>query len=197
MSIVKLSDGRLLVHDSVPVDDATLAEIKAWGTPAIQVVTHNQHCIDARAFKEKLGLKTYCPRACEAAVRERVSVDGTFEDLPADPALDVRPTGGLKNGETWFVVKTNGRSSLLTADTVTWVQTGQFFLKLMGFISAEPKVAPTIFKLVALKDKKAFRASFEKLLADYPSLTRVVPCHGAVIDKDVVATLRRGIERSL
>jgi hypothetical protein len=197
MSIIKLSDGQLAFHDSVPVDDATLAQIKAWGTPAIQIVTHNQHCIDVNAFKDKLGLKSYAPALCVDKVRERVAVDGTFDDLPRDAALERVASAGLKNGESWFVVRSNGHSSLLTADTVSWVTRGNLVARLLGFVAPEPKVAPFIFKLVSVKDKKAFRASFDKLLADHPDLTRVVPCHGNLIDKDPVGVLKRAASASL
>jgi hypothetical protein len=197
MSIVRLSDGRIAFHDSFPVDEATLAAIRAWGTPAIQIVTNSQHMLQVHAFREKLGLKTYCPRDCADKVRARIAVDGTFEDLPKDPALEVRPTAGLKSGEAWFLVRTADRISLLTADTVMWVPKGNLLLKLMGFVGERPKVATPIFKFVAMKDKRAFRASFERLLDDVPDLTRVVPCHGAAIDRDPVGALRAGIAASL
>src|SRR5689334_2890046 len=76
MSIVRRSDGTLLFYNAVPMDDRTLDEIKAWGKPAFLVVTHDQHMIDGDAFREKLGLAVYCPRATHEKVRARTQVAG-------------------------------------------------------------------------------------------------------------------------
>src|SRR5439155_2276977 len=55
MCIIKRSDGQLVFHNAVPLDDAALAEVTAWGKPAFLVIPHNQHGIDAHAFMHKLG----------------------------------------------------------------------------------------------------------------------------------------------
>ena len=59
MSIVKLSDGRLLFHNAVPVDEVTLERLRAWGKPSFLMVPHHLHAMDAHAFREKLGLDAY------------------------------------------------------------------------------------------------------------------------------------------
>src|SRR5258708_1823109 len=72
MSIVRRTDGTLLFFNAMPLEEAVLAEVKAWGRPAVLVVPHDQHMIDARAFAEKLGLSIYGPKECETKVRARV-----------------------------------------------------------------------------------------------------------------------------
>src|SRR5947207_13659872 len=59
MAIVKRSDGGLLFYHAVPVDDRTLEEIRAWGRPEILVVAHDQHGIDAQAFRDQPRLKLH------------------------------------------------------------------------------------------------------------------------------------------
>src|SRR5438270_11955513 len=74
MAIVKRSDGQLAFLNAVPLDDAALAEVTAWGKPAILVIPHDQHGIDAHGFAEKLGCKIYGPKANEAKMRARWDV---------------------------------------------------------------------------------------------------------------------------
>lgn len=197
MTIIRRSDGALVLHDSFAVDDKTLEAIRALGTPTYQIVAHAQHMIEAPAVREKLGLKTFCPAASLAKVRARMPVDGTLDELPADPALTIRPSEGLKTGEAWLLVHSGPRTSLVTADTVMWMKEGTFVTRLMGFIGPEPKVAPPLFKLVALGDKKRFRASFERFLDETKDLARIVPCHGGIIDEDPIGRVRRAIAASL
>src|SRR5437588_6074181 len=79
MSIVKRSDGSLLFFNAMPLADAVLEEVKGWGKPAVLVVPHDQHMIDARAFAERLELQVYGPKECEAKVRERAPLAGTLD----------------------------------------------------------------------------------------------------------------------
>jgi hypothetical protein len=43
MAIAKMSDGRLVFYNAVPVDDGALAEIKAWGAPTFLILPYNLH----------------------------------------------------------------------------------------------------------------------------------------------------------
>src|SRR3954466_4920733 len=62
MCIIKRSDGQLTFMNVVPLDDAALAEVTAWGKPAFLVIPHQQHGIDAHGFSEKLDVKIYGPK---------------------------------------------------------------------------------------------------------------------------------------
>ena len=59
---MKLSDGRLAFHNAIPLDDAALADVRAWGKPAILIVPHHLHAMDAHAFQAKLGLSAFTAR---------------------------------------------------------------------------------------------------------------------------------------
>src|SRR4051794_8515182 len=65
MAIIKRTDGTLLFYQAVPLEEAALAEVLAWGKPAYLIVPHNQHGMDAPAFAEKLGVGIYGPKADE------------------------------------------------------------------------------------------------------------------------------------
>src|SRR5262245_26153607 len=69
MTIVRLGDGRLVFHNAVPVDDATLAKVTALGKPSILIVPMHLHAIDAAAFREKLGLQVFTSKTMIDKVR--------------------------------------------------------------------------------------------------------------------------------
>jgi hypothetical protein len=189
MGIVKRSDGKLLFINGLPVDDATLAEIRGFGEPAFMIVPHAFHVIDGPAFQEKLGLKLYCPAGQVEAVRKRgCRVDGALEALPPDPSCAIEETAGLKNHDPVVLVRSGGRVSLFIDDAFTNVPKAPFMLTLMGF-GGGPKV-PRLVRLFFMKDKKALRAQLERL-AETPGLSRIVPCHGDLIESDPAAALRQ------
>ena len=190
MSIVKRSDGTLLFFNAIPLEQPQLDEVLAWGTPAMLVVPHEQHMIDARAFAEKLGIRVYAPKACEAKARERADVSGTLEDVPVDPAVRIEPVAGVKNGEPALVVTSfGGRLNLLVADVLmnNRKEAMAFLPRMMGF-AGPAKIVP-VFRMMFLKDKKALQT---QLLgwADLPGLRCIVPCHGDVLSTSSAQALR-------
>ena len=88
MTVVKRLDGSLLFYNAVPVDEATLTQLRALGTPAQLIVPNRFHAMDAPAFMHRLGLTAYCP---EVAVRPLTSLMSCqpISALPLDAS--VRP----------------------------------------------------------------------------------------------------------
>lgn len=197
MQIVKLSDGRLVFHNAVPLDDAALAEVRAWGKPAILIVPHHLHAMDAHAFQAKLALSAFTAKVAAEQVKAIVDVDGTLEDLPKDPALRVEPLAGTRFGEAAYVVQSGPRRSLIFCDAIMNARHGGGFaglvFRLLGFTGSEPRVAFG-YKLRAVSDKAALRRDLLRL-ADTPGLARVVPSHGEIISNDPAGALRRAAER--
>jgi hypothetical protein len=192
MFIIKRADGSLMFFGTaVPLEDELLAEIKTWGRPAILVVPHDQHMIDARAFADKLGLRVYGPRACEAKMRERADIAGMLEDIPADADVSIVPVAGAKTGEPAVIVRSAGgqRVSLLLADAIQNNPRASLGLlpRIMGFAGG-PKVVP-IFKMMFLKDRAGLKRQLTEW-ADLPGLARVAPCHGDVVTGSAGAALK-------
>jgi hypothetical protein len=192
MFIIKRSDGTLMFFGmAIPLEDELLAEVTSWGRPAILVVTHDQHMIDARAFAEKLGLKVYGPKACEAKMRARVELAGVLEDVPPDPTVQIATVAGAKTGEPAVIVKSHGgqRVSLLVSDVLQNNPKESLGLlpRLMGF-SGGPKVVP-VFKMMFLNDKSALKRQLSEW-AELPGLARLVPCHGDGVTSEAAAALR-------
>jgi hypothetical protein len=190
MCMVKRSDGQIVFLNAVPLDDAALAEVTAWGKPAFLVIPHDQHGIDAFGFTQKLGVKIYGPKASEAKMRAKWEVAGTLEDLPPDPAVKFESLDGSKTGEPVGIVRSGERVSLLFSDAYQ-DNAGLKLplpLRILGF-GGGPKVVP-LFKWLFTKDKAALKAHFDRLAA-LPGLERLVPCHGNVKKSDAAATLKQ------
>jgi hypothetical protein len=190
MSIIKRSDGTLVFVNAMPLNDAALAEVTAWGKPAFLVVGHDQHAIDAVPFAQKLGLKIYGPKANEAKLRARLDLAGTLEDLPPDPNVTFESLAGTKSGEPVGIVRSGGRVSLLFIDAVQATPSDKlpFPLRLLGFGNG-PKVVP-LFKMLFTRDKSALRGHLERL-ADLPGVERIVPCHGTITSTNGAGALKR------
>jgi hypothetical protein len=190
MCIVKRSDGQLLFHNAVPLDEKSLAEVLAWGKPAFLIIPHDQHGIDAHGVCEKLGVKIYGPKASQEKMRARWNLAGTLDELPADPGVSFESLDGAKTGEPVGIVRSGGRVTLLFSDAYQDA-TGYKLplpMRILGF-GGGPKVVP-VFKWLFVKDKAALRAHLERLAA-LPGLERIVPCHGAIKKTDAATVLRQ------
>ena len=188
MGIVKLTDGKLLFFHAIPLDEATLAEVKAWGTPAYLVVPHDNHCVDADAFSKKLGLKIFGPKENEAGIRKRVDLEGTLDQLPRDPSFELVPMGGTKKGEVAMVVRHGERKSIMFADAYMNMPKGPLGMRLAGFVG--PHKSPPVFRFLFVRDQKALKGTFEQL-AKMPEPLRLVPCHGDITHRGGSEILRK------
>lgn len=192
MCIVKRSDGTLLFYHAIPLEDSLLEEIRAWGKPAYLVIGHHQHMVDANALMDKLGLKLYAPKDSADKVKARTTLTGTFEDIPADPAVSVEVLDGTKLGEPIVVVRSGGgtRVSLLFCDVVqnNPKETVPLPLRLIGFASTSPKIVP-LFRLLFMGNRVKLKAALLKW-ADTPNLSRIIPFHGTITSSNAAAALR-------
>jgi hypothetical protein len=192
MFIIKRSDGTLLFFGcAIPLEDDLLAEIAAWGRPSILVVTHDQHMIDARPFAEKLNLKVFGPRECDAKIRQRADVAGFLADIPKDAAVDIVPVAGAKTGEPAAIVRSAGgkRVTLIVSDAVqnNSKESLGVFPRICGFAGG-PKVVP-LFKMLFTRDKGALKRQVSEW-AEMPGLVRVMFCHGDAVAERPGAALK-------
>src|SRR5882724_5220730 len=88
MTLVRLSDGRLLIWSAAALDDASMQSIEAWGTPAFLIVPSALHRLDAAPYKARYPeLCVLCPDGAKKAVAEVVAPDGSLQDFPGDPQV--------------------------------------------------------------------------------------------------------------
>jgi hypothetical protein len=194
MSIVKLSEGALLLHNAIPLSEPEMKRLADLGRPAYLVAPSPFHCLDANAMRERLGVKVICPAAAASQIRERVPVDGGFDALPADPALRAEPLDGTTFGEGVLVLKSGpggARTSLLFCDAMLNIPNLPGFWgwlwKVLGF-TGKALCGPVWLKR-AVSDRAALRAHLERL-SRTEGLARLVPSHGENVEVDPGGTLR-------
>ncbi len=184
MTLVKRSNGELLVHNAIALEEPAMKEIDAWGKVSAVVVPNGFHRLDAGAYAERYpNALFYCPEGARKKVEQVVQVHGTYEDFPADAAISLETLDGLAKGEGVLTVKSSDGSTVVLNDAVFNMPHVDGFT---GFVfrhvtrsSGGPRVS-RIGKLFLVKDKAAFRAHLERL-AETPALTRVIVSHHQMI----------------
>lgn len=193
MAVARRADGDLVVHSAISVDEPSLAVLTAAGTPRYLLVPNGYHRLDAPAWKARFpSMKVLCPRSARAKVQEVVAVDGDYQDLPADAAVQARHLDGTGDGEGVVIVRSGDGASLVFNDVVFNMPhlpgfTG-FVLRHLTQSSGGPRIS-RISRLFLIKDRAALRADLLRL-AETPDLRRILVSHHQTITQDPAATLR-------
>lgn len=195
MTIAKLKDGRLVVHNAICLTAEAMRELESFGKPAFLIIPGARHRLDAAAFKSRHpDIVVVSPPGAKKDVEKEAKVDTTQPDF-GDDSVRWHTLDGVAQGEGVLEVRSGDRVTLVFNDAVMNMRPTGGFLGLMfglvGFTGKEPKVSgPTKFFLV--KDRPALRSHLERL-ASNPQLARVIVSHGAPLDaaglKTAAATL--------
>lgn len=195
MVVVRLSDGRLLLHSAIAMREPQMKELEALGPIAFLIVPNRAHRLDAPRYRRRYpDARVLCPRAARAKVAEVVPVDGTYEDFPSDPTARFEPLHGTGDEEGVLLVTSGDGTSVVLNDAVMNMDRkrdplGFFFTTLLG--SAPGPRVSRLAKLVFVKDKRALRADLERLAA-LPDLRRLFVAHEKVAEgPDARAALLR------
>ncbi len=189
MTIARLANGALVIHNAVALDDASMAELESFGEPTYLLVPNAWHRQDAFIYKQRYPkLRVLCPRATSKKVAQVVAPDGSYDDFPADPRVKLFHFRGLKDREGALFVQSANGSSLVVCDAVMNMPVMKgpvgFFLAPTG----RPAI-PRVFRWFTVSDRAAFRSHIEEL-ASPGDLERVLVGHGRTIDADPRGTLR-------
>ncbi|MET0793454.1 MAG: hypothetical protein ABW061_18175 [Polyangiaceae bacterium] len=183
MLVVRLQDGQLLIHNGIALEDAQMAEIERFGTPAYLIVPNAGHRLDAPAYKKRYpALRVFTPQGSRARVEQVLPVDGVYEDFPSSDVVRCETLHGVAESEGALVVQSPDGVSLVLNDCLFNMDRkrdplGFFFTTLLG--SAPGPRVSRLAKLLLIKDKKALRADFERY-AELPNLTRLIVAHEKV-----------------
>jgi hypothetical protein len=194
MVLVRLEDGRVVVHNPIALDDAGMAALEAWGEVAAVVMPNAFHRQDAFIFKERYpAARVYAPRSAVKAASRAVPCDGGWDEIPTDATLRVRHLEGVGEREGVLLVRSEDGVSAVFCDSVLNLP------KLGGVLGwilhptgmlAVPR--PTAWWFAS--EPKALAADLERLAAE-DGLVRVVPGHGGVVDTSAADRLREAGER--
>lgn len=194
MAVVRLADGRLLIHNAIALDPEGMAELDEWGKPAYIVVPNGFHRQDAKIWKERYPLaKVLCPAGARAKVQSVVNVEGDYDEALGDDAVQMFHWQGTKRREGAILVRSGNERTLITNDAVLNVPATS---GVMGFMLAPSGTlsVPRVSRWMIVADNKLFRSHLEQLAGD-ASLTRIVVGHGATITDGAAAQLRQAAAR--
>lgn len=199
MVMVRMDDGRLVIHNAICVSEQCMARIEAWGEPAFVIVPNAFHRIDAPRWAARYPkAKVLTSSAAKKKVLERVRVDGDIEELPRTERLELIPLRGSKVGEAAMRVSDPSGTSLVFNDTVmnNHRNSGSLwwnFFALTGSLGG-PKVTG-LMKLTGVSNKAELKAHLLEL-SQTPGLVRIFPGHGEVI-REHASDVLRGIAAKL
>jgi hypothetical protein len=183
MVVVRLEDGRLVLHNGVCLDEPSMQRLEAWGEPAFVIVPVGHHRIDAHAFAERYPrAKVLTPARSARKVAEVTRVDGTLDDLPRTPSFRAETLAGHKLGEGVLHVRDGDAETLVFNDTFMnnphrkglWWR-----LYRLSQSTGGPRVSGPV-RWFCIEDKQALRAHLEQL-AGTEGLARVIPGHGDIL----------------
>ena len=193
MTIARRSDGQLVVHNAVALDEESMAKIEAWGPVAWLVVPNGFHRLDARIFKDRYPqARVLCPAGATKKVAEVVAVDGNYADFPVAPAVAFETLDGVGEQEGVMIVRSPDGVTLVFNDAVFNMPDVKGFtgwiLRNITQSTGGPRIS-RIVKLFVVKDRRRFREHLLRL-ADTPALRRMIVSHDRMVRDDAAAALR-------
>lgn len=194
MTIARMAEGGLVIHNAIALDDESMGRIDAWGPVKFLVVPNGLHRLDAKIFKDRYPDATVlCPRGGRKKVGEVVAVDGHYEDFPADPTIRFEVLEGVKKQEGVMIVRSADGVTLVFNDAVFNMPHGRglqgWIFKHVTQSSGGPKVS-RLARLLLVGDRRAFHDHLLRL-AELPDLRRAIVSHHEMITGDVAAALRQ------
>jgi hypothetical protein len=183
MTIARLPDGRLVIHNGIALDQAAMQQIEGWGTPAFLLVPSGYHRLDAAAYKQRYAnLRVLAPRGSRARVEKVVPVDGSYEDFPATDGVRLEALHGVNDTEGAMVVRSSDGVSIVLNDAVFNMDRkrdllGFLFTTLLG--SAPGPRVSRLAKLMLIKDKRALKQDLARF-AELPDVQRLIVAHEKV-----------------
>ncbi len=189
MSVLRLGDGSLMIHNAVALEEPAMQELEAFGRVAYLVVPNGFHRQDARIWKDRYpSAKVICPSGSRKKVSAIVPVDLDYKDAPGDENVRLRYFDGCKEREGYAEVKSADGVTLVVNDLIcNMPKTGG----VMGFFmgpTGQPSV-PRFTRWFVVKERGPLGEHVDRLAAT-PGLRRVILSHGENLLVDPAASLR-------
>ncbi len=192
MTVVRLSDSRLVVFSAIALDEDEMAALEAYGRPAYLIVPSDKHRLDAKIWKDRYPeLRVVAPEGARAKVEEAVAVDTVAPSFD-DPDLQFVTVAGTRGREAALVVRTPNGTTLVLNDVVGNIRNesgfGGWLLHVAGFAGKEAQI-PKVVKMAIIEDTNALRSQLLQW-AEIESLERILVSHGSPIEENARETLR-------
>jgi hypothetical protein len=165
MTIVRLSDHRLVIYSAIALDEVEMQAIERFGKPAFLIVPGDLHRMDAKIWKDRYpDLYVVAPAGAREKVEKVVHVDATQVDF-GDPNVRFVEVPGTGGHEAALIVQTPSGTNLVVNDIIANLPNrkgfGGWILRLAGFTGAGPRV-PRVVQKKIVRDKSAMRSQLEK-----------------------------------
>lgn len=197
MTVARRSDGELVIHNAVPLDDESMARIDHWGRVAWLIVPNGYHRLDARVFKDRYpAARVLCPRGSRNKVEEVVAVDGAYDDFTTDPDIAFETLDGVGDQEGVMLVRSRDGLTLVFNDAIFNMPHGRGFagwvVRHITQSSGGPRVS-RLFRVLGVKDRDALRAHLLRL-AELPALQRMIVSHHCMVHEDAAGAIRQAAD---
>ena len=124
MTVVRLSDSRLVVFSAIALDEDEMAALEAYGRPAYLIVPSDKHRLDAKPWKNRYpAMQVVVPEGARAKVEEVLPVDTVAPDFD-DPNVQFVAVPGTRGHEGALVVRTPNGTTLVLNDLVGNIRPG-------------------------------------------------------------------------
>lgn len=198
MAVVKLADGRLLIHNGVALQQQQMLELESWGEPAFLIVPSRFHRMDAAWFKQRYPqIQILCPAGARNEVSAKVKVDGSYADwvtLAGEATgVQLQHLAGCGDIEGVALVESADGYTLICNDLIFNLPQrlpgwrGWLF-HISGLMSAGPRLS-RLMKWFFIKDNTELKQQFLEW-SHYP-LQRLIVAHGDVLTQEVAPLLQR------
>jgi hypothetical protein len=193
MTLVRLSDGGMLIWSAIALAEPEMTRIEAMGPLRFLVVPNAGHRLDAHIFKDRYpDLKVIAPKGSAQAVGEAVAVDAT-DDILGDPQVSFVTVDGTAQAEAALIVRRASGTTLITNDIIGHVTHphglgARVMAHLFDYGVHEPSVPRTVRRYI--KEPKALAAQMRQW-AELPGLTRIIVSHVDPITEAPGQVLRR------
>jgi hypothetical protein len=191
MTVVRLTDGRLIIYSAIALAEDEMAGLEALGTPAFLIVPCERHRLDAPAWKDRYpAIRVIAPPGAADKVSEVVTVDASSANF-GDPKVQWVEVAGTGGHEAALEVTTPAGVTLIVNEIIGDIHGVHgikgWLLRLMGFAGDEPHV-PVGPKLQFAKSRADLAAQMRRW-AELPGLQRIIVSHGDIIEDDPQAVL--------
>jgi hypothetical protein len=191
MTIYRLTDRRLVLYSVIAMHEDGMRALEALGKPAIAIVPHDRHQMDAPFYKQRYpDLRFLAP---EPSKPRNVSIDGDLTELGAF-GIHAYPLPGTSYHEAVLELPIDGGIALCTCELLGNLSTPPTGLIGLAFkVLGPPGGGFGVSRAVRWRevvDRQATR-SWLAGLSDRRDIRVITVGHGAPVTEDIHAALTR------
>jgi len=190
MTVMRLDDGTLVIHNSIQLEETELDWLRSLGTVAFIIGPNTFHCSDADWMHQRFPeARLYVPQKVLPKFPKALDLNSDFPKLNGLLCLPMRGTR-MQESAFWHP----STSTLVLTDTAFNMPPVFRGLekKLMDWNKVGGRFGPSrLTRLLFASDVHALLDSYRRL-AQLP-LTRIIVNHGDILDQDALNQFHQGI----